>query len=225
MAGNVLGKGYLGGHRHDDRHRLRADRGRGGARRHVARLSRFLEELVERRPAHDARSAMPAATAKATAPCFPALERRLDVRRGRPRTTSPTSATTAARVYYACQYAPPHEFQLNFPEDDGARSAAQPTASTRGRGFLARAVRAQRSGREHWPPRRCLALFLLGMFFAVDRQTAVRACGQRGRLLCGVVASRDGLDLRCGVRVVRRCARRRVHALLARHRRGAGSRS
>ena len=63
---------------------------------------------------------------------FPALERRLSFAEGDLAYLANLCHDCGA-CYYACQYAPPHEFELNFPKMMARDPRAQPTASMRGR--------------------------------------------------------------------------------------------
>ena len=105
---------------------------------------------------------------------FPALERRLAFDEGDVHYLANLCHNCGACLY-ACQYAPPHEFQLNFP-----RMLAQVRAQTYRKyawpALLGARVRAQRHGGE--PRHRCW----LALFLAVHRagSRARRASSRRG---------------------------------------------
>jgi citrate/tricarballylate utilization protein len=97
---------------------------------------------------------------------FPALERRLSFAEGDLAYLA-NLCHNCGSCYYACQYAPPHEFQLNFP-----KMLAQIRGETYKRyawpGTLARAF--ERNGLVvSLITAASLALFLLAMTFAIDR--------------------------------------------------------
>lgn len=97
---------------------------------------------------------------------FPALERRLSFAEGDLAYLA-NLCHDCGSCYYACQYAPPHEFQLNFP-----KMLAQIRGETYKRyawpGALARAF--ERNGLVvSLSTAASLALFLLAMTFAIDR--------------------------------------------------------
>jgi len=103
---------------------------------------------------------------------FPALERRLSFTEGDLAYLANLCHDCGA-CYYACQYAPPHEFQLNFPkmmaEIRGAtyRKYAWP-------GFLS-ALFEHNGLVVSLITTAGLACFLLGMLVSVDRQTLLSA--------------------------------------------------
>jgi citrate/tricarballylate utilization protein len=103
---------------------------------------------------------------------FPALERRLSFAEGDLAYLANLCHDCGA-CYYACQYAPPHEFQLNFPK-------------------IMAEIRRATYRKYAWPgwlgtlfehngtvvslaTAACLALFLLGLFFTTGRQTLLSA--------------------------------------------------
>jgi citrate/tricarballylate utilization protein len=97
---------------------------------------------------------------------FPALERRLSFAEGDLAYLA-NLCHDCGSCYYACQYAPPHEFQLNFP-----KMLAQIRSETYKRyawpGALARAF--ERNGLVvSLITAASLVLFLLAMTFAIDR--------------------------------------------------------
>jgi len=103
---------------------------------------------------------------------FPALERRLSFAEGDLAYLANLCHDCDA-CYYACQYAPPHEFQLNFP-----KMLAQIRGATYRKyawpGFLGALF--ERNGLVvSLATAAGLALFLLGMFFFIDRQTLLSA--------------------------------------------------
>ena len=109
--------------------------------------------------------------------------------------------------YYACQYAPPHEFELNIPRIF-AQIRAETYSATPGRASSPCSVRAQRRRRvaRHRPRPRALPardLLLPGA------GGAVRGASGR-RLLQGPAAWRDGLDVRRWSRFRAAGARRSV---------------
>ena len=123
---------------------------------------------------------------------FPAMERRLDVRRRRTCTTSPTSATTAARA------TTPASTRRRTSSTSTSR-AASPRSAPRPTGSYAwprRSWRASSSGTA-WSvslaTAAALALFLLATFYCQARDGGVRGALRRGRLLRGDPARRDGL--------------------------------
>jgi citrate/tricarballylate utilization protein len=103
---------------------------------------------------------------------FPALERRLSFAEGDLAYLA-NLCHDCGSCYYACQYAPPHEFQLNFP-----KMLAQIRGETYKRyawpGALARAF--ERNGLVvSLITAASLALFLLAMIFAIDRSVLFAA--------------------------------------------------
>jgi citrate/tricarballylate utilization protein len=99
---------------------------------------------------------------------FPALERRLSFAEGDLAYLANLCHDCDA-CYYACQYAPPHEFQVNFP-----KMLAQVRGATYRKyawpGFLGALF--ERNGLVvSLATAASLALFLLGMFFTIDGQT------------------------------------------------------
>ena len=232
MAGNVLGKGYLAGYRHDDRNGVRTDRRRGGGAqcrelerqspgkaavfpttgRTRERCHLVPEPRCSRRPNSTCRSAMPAATAKGYCAVFPAMERRLTFAEADLHYLANLCHDCGA-CYYACQYAPPHEFDVNIP-----RNFAQIRAQTYKRyawpGFLA--VLFERNGVVvSLATALGLALFLLVTFYYAGAGGAVRGASGR-RLLHGHPAWRDGLDVRARLTVRAAGARDRFRPVLAR---------
>src|SRR5208282_2196058 len=75
--------------------------------------------------------------------------------------------------YYACQYAPPHEFQLNFPKMMGEMRAA--TYSKYAWPGLLSALFQHNGLALSLITAACLVLFVLGMAVAVDPQTLLSA--------------------------------------------------
>ncbi len=107
---------------------------------------------------------------------FPALERRLSFAEG-DLAYFANLCHNCGSCYYACQYAPPHEFQLNFP-----KMLAQIRGETYRRyawpGALARAF--ERNGLVvSLITAASLALFLLAMTFAIDRSVLFAAHADR----------------------------------------------
>ena len=113
MAGNVLGQGLPRRDRHGDRHDVRTHRGRGG-RAPCPRLSApRLQELIA-----EAQRVLTICNAcrycEGYCAVFPALERRLAFDESDVHYLANLCHNCGACLY-ACQYAPPHEFKLNFP--------------------------------------------------------------------------------------------------------------
>jgi citrate/tricarballylate utilization protein len=103
---------------------------------------------------------------------FPALERRLSFTEGDLAYLA-NLCHNCGSCYYACQYAPPHEFQLNFPKmlaqirGETYRRYAWPGALARAfelNGLVVSLITAA-----------SLALFLLAMGFAIDRSVLFAA--------------------------------------------------
>ena len=125
---------------------------------------------------------MPVAIAKAIAPCFPALERR--------RRFTPGDVVYLANLchdcracFYACMYAPPHEFGVNIPKA---------LAEVREQTYAA--LRACRGWCPIWPKRNAwlligATLVSLVFFVAVVARSSgsgfVAVAHGPGRVLCG----------------------------------------
>jgi citrate/tricarballylate utilization protein len=103
---------------------------------------------------------------------FPALERRLSFNEGDLAYLANLCHDCGA-CYYACQYAPPHEFQLNFPKMMGEMRAA--TYSKYAWPGLLSALFKRNGLALSLITAACLVLFVLGMAVAVDAQALLSA--------------------------------------------------
>ena len=159
-------------HRHGDRHDVRAHRGRGG-RAPCPRVSSPASRSSSPRRSACSRSATPAATARATARCFPALERRLAFDERDVHYLANLCHNCGACLY-ACQYAPPHEFAAQFPARARAGAQARPTRKYAWPAFPRARVRAQRPGR-----RASSLLLSLALFFAFTAWSRARRASSR----------------------------------------------
>src|SRR4030088_2573407 len=136
MAGNVLGKGYLAGIGMAIGTPLGRNPGEESPRPLPAASATRLEELVE-----EAQRVLSICNAcrycEGYCAVFPALERRLEFNEDDVHYLANLCHNCGACLY-ACQYAPPHEFQLNFPKVL-AQARKQTYRKYAWPGFLARA--------------------------------------------------------------------------------------
>ena len=109
MAGNVLGKGYLAGLGMTIGTGVRPHRGKGGARAHAARDAR------RRRRSAQMADLQRLPLLRGLLRVFPAMERRLSFNEADMNYLA-NLCHNCAECYYACQYAPPHEFAVNVPQ-------------------------------------------------------------------------------------------------------------
>ena len=211
--------GLSGRLRHDDRHRVRPHRRKGSGRPCHATEGPHTEAMQEARREMEICNAC--RYCEGYCAVFPAMTLHRSFADGDLNYLA-NLCHGCRGCYYACQYAPPHEFGINLPRT---------LAEVRQRKLCALCL-AGRSGRRcsgatawwcHWPPRSALPLvLLLTTLFDAPRHACFAPYRAR-RLLPGDPVGRDGQGFRRHLLFLAARPGDGRGELLARRRRAAGS--